>query len=283
MGDQIESYQSLSVNDREYTSYFAPLELLGIPVATICGNHDWFLGQYYGFHFNFPNQSNRYGSTNGNDGDYWFTYGSALFMMLNSNSASAATHEGFIDEAIRANPFAKWRIVCYHHGLFTNADHPFDADVVYRRAAYTSMFDKYDIDVAFGGHDHQYSRSHHIFNGAPVSNIKTKVGQDSSVTDFDPQGTVYFDLNSGSGSKFYDLNDKYIDTTTKIVTLPAQTAKFWQNYEGSFSRVTIDMFHFSIVTYAVSDTKHPIDNYTIVKFRGPSPIRGDFGFCPFKY
>jgi UDP-2,3-diacylglucosamine pyrophosphatase LpxH len=280
MGDQIESYLSLSVNDREYTSFFAPLELLGIPIATVCGNHDFALGSYFGYHYNLPNQSH-YGEANGNDGDYWFAYGDALFMVLNSNVPNIATHEAFIDQTIRANPFAKWRIVCLHHGLFTAAEHCYDNDVNFRRATYTAVFDKYGIDIVFGGHDHQFSRSKQIFNGQPVPDLKQRVAQDSSITVFDPKGTVYMDLNSGTGSKFYDRNAKFTDTTTNVVTMPAWNAKFWQNYEASFSSVSVDMFHLSIVTYSVNDTRHPIDSYTIVKFRGPSPIRGDVKFCPF--
>ena len=273
-GDQIENTSSMSSDDREYTSYLAPLEMLGIPVATLCGNHDYGLGQYFGFHYNFPNQSNRYGATQyQNDGDYWFTYGNALFMMLNSNTISVTTHDVFIDQAIRANPDAKWRIVCFHHALFSNADHPFDSDVMFRRGTYPAIFDKYDIDVVFAGHDHQFSRSFQILNGVPVSKIIMRIAHDSSVTVCNPQGTVYMDLNSGSGSKYYDLNSKFIDATTGAITYPAYTAKFWQQYEPSFSCVKIDKNRFSIVTYAITDTNHPIDDYTIIKSRGPLPIR----------
>ncbi len=50
------------------------------------------MGEYYGFHYNQPNISTVNGVSYGNDGDYWFTYGNTLFMVLNSNTESAATH-----------------------------------------------------------------------------------------------------------------------------------------------------------------------------------------------
>ncbi|HYA45328.1 MAG TPA: metallophosphoesterase family protein, partial [Acidimicrobiales bacterium] len=101
LGDQVDNTSSQSGVDAQYEGYFSPLQLLGIPVATIDGNHDYGTGPYYGYHYNLPNQSLQYGSTlNGNDGDYWFRYGSALFMVLNSNNLSASTHDVFLYKTI---------------------------------------------------------------------------------------------------------------------------------------------------------------------------------------
>jgi hypothetical protein len=273
-GDQIENTKSISTCDKEYTAYFAPQELLGFPVATVCGNHEYGLGQYYGFHYNLPNQSAQYGATQyGNDGDYWFIYGDVLFILLNSNTVSVTTHDVFINQAIKANPGAKWRVVSFHHALFSNADHPFDSDVMFRRGTYPAIFDKYDIDVVFAGHDHQYSRSHQILDGLPVSKNNIRINRDSSVIALEPQGTVYFDLNSGSGSKYYDLNSSFIDPATGTITLPAYTAKFWQKYEPTFSNVSIDRNTFKVVTFSINNPRQPIDNYTIVKYRDPQPVR----------
>ena len=75
-------------------------------------------GKYDGYHYNPPNLSNSYGASYGNDGDYWFAYGDALFLMLNSNTESVATHDLFIRDAIAKNPGAKWRIVGFHHAIY---------------------------------------------------------------------------------------------------------------------------------------------------------------------
>ena len=266
LGDQIDNTSSQAGADAQYDGYFSPLELLGIPVATVDGNHDYGLGQYYGYHYNLPNQSLQYGATQyGNDGDYWFRYGSALFLMLNSNTLSASTHDVFLHSAIAANRDASWRIVCFHHALFSIADHGFDTDILFRRTAYSAIFDKHHIDVVLAGHDHSFTRSFQLEGGVPVSKEKMRTEKDGTVTVRDPEGTLYMTLNSGSGSKFYDLNSAYIDPVTGVVTYPVFVANFWQGYLPSFSRVAIDDDSFSIVTYALGGSTSPIDSYRIVK------------------
>jgi len=266
LGDQIENTSSQSAVDPQYDAYFSPLQLLGIPVATVDGNHDYGLGQYYAYHYNLPNQSQQYGATQfANDGDYWFRYGDVLFLMLNSNTISAATHDVFIHHAIASNPLARWRVVCFHHSLFSAADHTFDNDILFRRGAYSAIFDKHHIDVVLSGHDHSFTRSFQLLGGVPVSQDKMRVAKDGSVSVKDPAGTLYMTLDSGSGSKYYDLNSSYINPTTGAITYPVFVANFWQQYVPTFSRVTIDHDRFSIVTYAINNLKQPIDSYTIVK------------------
>jgi len=270
LGDQIDNTSSQSGVDPQYDSYFSPLQLLGIPVATVDGNHDYGLGQYYAYHYNLPNQSAQYGATEyGNDGDYWFRYGNALFMVLNSNTLSAATHDVFLRHAIAANLGATWRIVCFHHSLYSAADHTFDNDILFRRSAYPALFDKHHIDVVLSGHDHSFTRSFQMLGNAPVSQSRMETLPNGGVRVTDPQGTLYMTLDSGSGSKYYDLNSAYVNPTTGAALYPAFVANFWQEYEPSFSRVTIDGNRFSIVTYATNNLAKPIDDYTLVKRDGP--------------
>jgi hypothetical protein len=268
LGDEVDNQTSQSGADLQYDAYSYPAQLLGIPVATIDGNHDYALGQYYGYHYNQPNQSTQYGATQyGNDGDYWFRYGSALFMMLNSNTESAATHGVFIGQAIAANQDAKWRVVAFHHSLYSDANHTFDSDILFRRSTYPAIFDQYHIDVVLSGHDHSFTRSWQMFNGQPVSQNKMRVAKDGSVSVVNPAGTLYMTLDSGSGSKYYQLNPAY-DINGKI-TYPAYTAAFWQQNVPTFSQVSINDNKFSIVTYATNNLTTPIDNYSIAKDQGP--------------
>jgi hypothetical protein len=223
------------------------------------GNHDYGLGQYFGYHYNLANQSTEDGATAfGNDGDYWFTYGNSLFMVLNSNTLSAATHAVFIGQAIAANPNARWKIVSFHHSLYSDASHTADADIIFRRAAYPPVFDQYNIDVVLSGHDHSYTRSYQMLGGMPVSR------PGDSVMAVNPRGTLYMTLNSGSGSKFYQLNSTYI--ANGDTTYPVWTKLYWQQNEPTFSNITISSDTFSIVTYAIANnTTMKIDSYTIVK------------------
>jgi len=267
LGDQIDETGSQANADSQYDGYFSPLQLLGIPVATVDGNHDYGLGQYYGYHYNLSNQSTQYGATQyGNDGDYYFKYGNTLFIMLNSNSISAATHDVFIGKALAAHPEVVWKVVCFHHSLFSAASHTFDTDILFRRAAYSAIFDKYGIDVVLSGHDHSFTRSYQMLAGVPQPQSSQTVSN-GNVTVTNPTGTLYMTLDSGSGSKFYDLNSAYINSTTGAVTYPVFVANFWQQYLPTFSAVSVTGNSFSIATYAIgsSNVLSQIDGYTIVK------------------
>ncbi|MGD0153549.1 MAG: metallophosphoesterase family protein [Thermacetogeniaceae bacterium] len=250
LGDEVNNTSSQQTQDQEYSAYFSPSQLTSLPVATIDGNHDFSMGPYYGYHYNLPNQSTQYGASQwGNDGDYWFTYGNALFMVINSNTESIATHDVFIGQAIAANPKAKWRIVSFHHSVYSEASHVNDAEIQYRRLSYPAVFDKYKIDVVLQGHDHSYTRSFQMLGGLPQKNQTIAKG---SVVN--PTGTLYLTLDSGSGSKFYAFT----------VAEQAYSAFRWQQDVPTFSYVTVDDNKFSIVTYR-TDNVSAIDQYSITK------------------
>ena len=44
-------------------------------------------------------------------GDYYYSYGEGLFIVLNTNNYNVAEHQKTIEEAVKAYPDAKWRIV----------------------------------------------------------------------------------------------------------------------------------------------------------------------------
>ena len=66
----------------------------------------------------------------------------------------------------------------FHHSIYSSADHSDDLDILERRTALTPIFDNYDIDVVLMGHDHCYTRSFIMKNGAAT----TDAAQGSSVT-----------------------------------------------------------------------------------------------------
>ena len=43
-------------------------------------------------------------------GDYSFTYGDALYLMLNTQDTNVAEHREFIENAVAENPDCTWRI-----------------------------------------------------------------------------------------------------------------------------------------------------------------------------
>ena len=168
-GDQIQTTKKKAPNkdaaksEIEYTGYLSPDILKNIPVATTVGNHDADNANYT-YHFNTPNNS-ELGSNGIVGGDYWFTYGSALFLMLNTQDTNVAEHKLFIDQAIAANKDCKWRIVTLHQDIYGSAEHSNEPEITNLRYQLTPYFEASDIDVVLTGHDHAYSRSKMLLGG----------------------------------------------------------------------------------------------------------------------
>ena len=248
-GDQVNTASSES----EYDGYLDHDALKNLPVATIIGNHDSG-SDAYSEHFNVPNESAEYGTTTAG-GNYWFVYNNALFMVLNSNDLSAAEHKAFMETAIAANPDVDWKIVSFHHSIYTVASH-YNNDGTDRRETLVPIFDELDIDVVLQGHDHVYCRTYMMKNFAVSDMNKYTYGNtDSSAPTAvtDPEGILYVTANSGSGSKHYGIKTD--------VEFPYSAA---QNQERipNVSKVSISDTQFTITTYRTTDMS-VVDTFTI--------------------
>lgn len=87
-GDQVN--KTGKPKEEEYAAYLNPSVLAGLPVATTIGNHDS-LNPDYGYHFYNPNETEN-GLTEAG-GDYYYSYGPAVFIVLNTNNYNAAEHQ----------------------------------------------------------------------------------------------------------------------------------------------------------------------------------------------
>ena len=153
-GDQVN--KTGKPKEEEYAAYLSADALKNIPVATTIGNHDS-LNKDYSYHFNNPNPTNL-GMTEAG-GDYYYSYGPGLFIVLNTNNYNVAEHEQAIKKAVENFPDTKWRIVTIHQDIYGSGLDNSDTDGMILRTQLTPVFDKYDIDVVLQGHDHTYSRS----------------------------------------------------------------------------------------------------------------------------
>lgn len=166
-GDQIQTnalkVKDNTVSEMEYAGYLSPSVLKSLPVATTVGNHDADNPNYQ-YHFNIPNLSTL-GANKYVGGDYCFTYGDALFIMLNTQDTNTAEHEAFIKQAVEKYPDAAWRIVTLHQDIYGSAEHSNEPEIVNLRYALVPYFEKYDVDVVLTGHDHAYSRSELLKDG----------------------------------------------------------------------------------------------------------------------
>ena len=172
-GDQIQTNKKKAPNKDatnskiEYAGYLCPEVLDSLPVATTVGNHDAD-NPNYTYHFNTANNS-ELGSNGIVGGDYSYTYGNALFIMLNTQDTNVAEHKQFIEQAVAACPDAKWRIVTLHQDIYGSAEHSNEPEITNLRYQLVPYFEENDIDVVLTGHDHAYSRSQILKGGVKTT------------------------------------------------------------------------------------------------------------------
>lgn len=195
-GDQVN--KTGQPKEEEYAGYLSADVLSYLPVATAIGNHDS-LNPDYQYHFNNPNATD-YGTTAAG-GDYYYSYGNGLFIVLNTNNYNVAEHKQAIAQAVASDPDAAWRIVTIHQDIYgSGLDHS-DTDGMILRTQLTPIFDQYDIDVVLQGHDHTYSRSKLLYG------------------DGQSHGTYEFQLNAEGTD--YDWDNAYnTQTNTQIPLYP---------------------------------------------------------------
>ena len=286
-GDQVN--KTGQAKEEEYAGYLAPDALASLPVATTIGNHDS-LNPDYMYHFYNPNQTG-YGETEAG-GDYYYSYGSGLFIVLNTNNYNVAEHEQAIQEAVASDPDAAFRIVTIHQDIYgSGLDHS-DTDGMILRTQLTPIFDEYDIDVVLQGHDHTYSRTKLLYgDGQTHGTYEFRLNEDGSDYDWDnayntqtdEQIPLYPEEGDTAGQAAHDAfqadNNCYTieDVEGNTVTNPqgilymtansASGSKFYelissqqdyvaarsQNWLPSYSVINLTADSFSIDTYQITD------------------------------
>jgi hypothetical protein len=211
-GDQVNN--TGKAKEEEYASFLSASALTSLPLATTIGNHDS-LNADYSYHFDNPNATSNGKTAAG--GDYYYSYGEGLFIVLNTNNYNVAEHEATIKAAIASHQDAKWRIVTMHQDVYgSGADHS-DTDGMILRTQLTPLFDQYSIDVVLQGHDHTYSRSKLLYSDAQT------------------HGSYEFQLNSAKSD--YDWNNAYSTTSnSKIALYPEVTDTAGQTALNSFTK-----------------------------------------------
>lgn len=286
-GDQIQTRdkknpsKTYDANEIEYSGFLSPDYLRSLPVATTIGNHDAPSGNY-SFHFNNPNAS-ELGSTMAG-GDYYYSYGDALFIMLNTNNYNIAEHKQLIEKAISENSNAKWRIVTLHQDIYGSGEHSNEPEIVNLRYSLVPILEDNNIDVVLTGHDHTYSRSFLLKGGVkddskfitedefddyidgktPIDNkyseYLSSIEDSSAVKEksnnvTNPNGILYITANSASGSKYYDL----------VQHQQSYIASRWQEDIPTYSIIDINDTTFTINTYRTDNGEKIDDTFTITK------------------
>jgi hypothetical protein len=182
-------------------------------IVPIAGNHENEAVRFYA-NFAIPG-----------DGPYAKTYasfnvGSAHVVMVDDQpfstqqgSDEANQQLAWLDKDLAAastdrqnHPFI---IAISHRGLYSTSLHSTDGDVLLARASLAPLYDKYHVDIAFNGHDHEYERSKPLNAGTPPDGAPV-VQQSAS------QGTTYI-ICAGAGADPYAVgtaSSAYRQTST---------------------------------------------------------------------
>ena len=184
-------------------------------------------------------------------------------------------------KAINENKDAKWRIAVFHQDIYGSGYDHSDSDGMVLRTQLTPLMDKYKIDVVMQGHDHTYSRTFQLEgDGKDHTSYSTygykSVEEAEKDSDYqaqnncyeivnktvggtvtNPEGTVYLEANSATGSKFYNL----IASKQDFISERSQT------WTPTYSVVKVTDKKFSVTTYDATTRKtlQGSTTYTIVK------------------
>ncbi|MDU1010059.1 MAG: cell wall-binding repeat-containing protein [Finegoldia magna] len=255
LGDQINEYTSKS--ELEYSGYIERENAKGITFATLIGNHDS-QANSYSQHFALPNVQAEGATEAGSN--YYFVYNNTLFIQLNSNNMNTAEHKATIEKAIEMtkNQNIKWKVVGFHHAIYSAATHANDDDIIKRRAEYPALMKQYGIDLIVAGHDHVYTRSRMMDGGIAIEserNFTDKSKEEGKVPSkyVNPKGQLYLTANSASGSKHYDL-----------VEFKDYMAVRDQHYKPNFTEVKVTDKSIVATTYE-TDSLKVVDQVEIEK------------------
>jgi hypothetical protein len=141
---------------------------------------------------------------------YSFVYGNVAVLSLDANDVSyeITANTGYSHgaqntwvertlAAHRANPDIDFIVCFFHHCAYsTTASHASDGGV---RAAWTKLFDRYQVDLVLQGHNHVFERTDPI-----RANTPTTVAGDNAVVYPETDGTVYYTVGCG-GRPRYDF------------------------------------------------------------------------------
>lgn len=131
---------------------------------------------------------------NGYEGEegvcYHFTYGDALFIMLNNENMRSdeglAAAQAWVKEVIKNNP-ARFIIVMEHYQWFFGTN-----GKTSQYGRWSNLFDEYGVDLAISANNHVYARTNALYNGKETDGSK---------------GTVYVQTPSSDNERGQEMKE----------------------------------------------------------------------------
>jgi hypothetical protein len=122
---------------------------------TSMGNHDYVTlnGQPYLDNFYLPSNS-------GTERYYSFDYGNAHLTAVDLNQCITTCNPAM--QAWLVNDLATtkklWKFVFFHQAIYSSGAHCGESWILPTRAILAPIFERYNVDIVFQGHDHDYER-----------------------------------------------------------------------------------------------------------------------------
>ena len=217
--------------------------------ADVLGNHDWMTsaGTYVEngasnifFGANHNNPKNGYAGQE--NICYYFYYGDALFIILNTEEYTKAQYE-WAENVLRTQK-AQYIFMVQHYQAFNTGGGK-------NSAGYTrwhELCDKYGVDIFFSGNSHVYIRSNSIY--------EDKVSTDKS------KGTVYMVAPSSDGERGSTFNG--ISSNADLI------AKGWSDGAKTVGCSIVTVSQTGVVTKLIKNGGEVIDVGVIDAKRAPS-------------
>ena len=181
-------------NPLEWKAFFdsAHRLMLKAPFMAVLGNHEFYSPLYFTL-FATPDAKNK--------GWYSFNYGNVHVVVLNTETSLLTSIKPnlfpadmgpdseqyrWLEDDLSNLPDDMWKVVVFHRPPYSCGKvHGDQTDV----QPITELFDEYNVDLVFCGHEHGYQRSKPMVNG------KVTEGK----------GTIYV-ISAGAGAPLYPLN-----------------------------------------------------------------------------
>ncbi len=130
------------------------------------GNHDARRWAFYDI-FEFPTEGQSGGIASGNEKFYSIEQGDLHILMIDSEEADLSKESElarWLEKDLQANT-KKWTVAAFHHPPYTHGGHNSDTArdsggrLFSVRENILPILEKYDVDLVYSGHSHDYERS----------------------------------------------------------------------------------------------------------------------------
>ena len=139
-----------------------------------------------------------------------------------------------------------------HRGMYSTSFHAQDNDVLNVREQLAPLYDKYHVDLAVNGHDHEYERSQPLNAGSTPRGAPNVVAAG--------QGTTYI-INAGAGANPYPINSAPASYSAKQVTFCGNgTACAGSPYIGMYSLLDASMTSLKVTVYGLKASSTSMAN-----------------------